>query len=53
MDKYNNISNNITTEYILQVLKKEGIAVDVAQAKQLLEFFNLIADILIDDFLGV
>ncbi|WP_161662353.1 hypothetical protein [Pedobacter sp. V48] len=50
MEIYN---DKITPQYVLDTLKKDGIIVNTQEAKQLLEFFNLLADILIDDFLGV
>lgn len=45
--------DKITPQHVLDALKKDGIAVNALEAKQVLDFFNLLADILIDDFLGI
>ncbi|RKR81894.1 hypothetical protein BDD43_2055 [Mucilaginibacter gracilis] len=46
-----NQESKLSPEKILSLLKKQDIHLTPQEAKQLLSFFSLLSDILIDDFL--
>ena len=44
-------TNDLTSERVVQILKKKGTEVDLEEAKTILEFVKKIADIAVNQYL--